>query len=142
MTAYHYTSASPDRARIKVLIVDDNPQVLQDLRTFLELAGELEVIGEANNGLEAVRLAQELTPDIVVMDLEMPIMDGYEATRQIKSHIPPPRVVILSVYAGDKEREKARLVGADGFVVKGANYEKLIRIINRRRNFSSEDIGE
>ncbi len=112
--------------KTRVLLVDDNRQVLQDLHLFLELPGELQVIGEATNGLEAVHLTQELSPDTVVMDLEMPVMDGFEATRQIKALNPATRVVILSVHARAEEREKARLAGADGFVVKGASYEVLV----------------
>ena len=65
----------------------------------------------------------KLSPEVVVMDLEMPGMDGYEATRRIKARHPAPRVVILSVHAGPEKRERARMAGADGFVVKGANYQ-------------------
>jgi DNA-binding NarL/FixJ family response regulator len=120
----------------RVLLVDDNPQVLQDLRIFLELPGELEVIGEAINGLEAIRLTQELSPDAVVMDLEMPIMDGFSATLQIKSQNPMTKVVILSIHAGAEEREKGRLAGADGFLVKGVSYEVLLdTILGKREDF-------
>ncbi len=126
MTAEQFVSAHPERVRKRVLIVDDNPQVLHELRLFLETTGEVEIIGEASNGLEAIRIAQELNPDVVLMDLEMPIMDGYEATRQIKIHASSPRVVILSVHAGLEEPNKAYLAGADGFIVKGASYEALL----------------
>ncbi len=129
MTSDQFVLAHPDHVRKRVLIVDDNPQVLQDLRLFLETPGELEVIGEAANGLEAVFLVQKLAPDVVVIDLEMPIMDGYEATRQIKKHAPAPRVVILSVHASWEDQDKVRLAGADGFVIKGASYEVLMDAI-------------
>ncbi|MDD5368847.1 MAG: response regulator transcription factor [Anaerolineaceae bacterium] len=123
------TTPYPNDARRRVLLIDDNPQVRQDLRLFLELPGELKVVGEATNGQEAIRLTHDLTPDAVVMDLEMPVMDGYEATRQIKSLPCPPRVIILSVYAGPDEREKAHVAGADGFLVKGCIYEDLVNAI-------------
>jgi DNA-binding NarL/FixJ family response regulator len=121
------SGTNPDK--IRVLLVDDIPQVLQDMRVFLELAGGLEVIGEASNGQEAVHLAYHLKPDTVVMDLEMPIMDGFEATRQIKAQHPGIRVVILSVHAGMEEKEIARLAGADAIVIKGASYEVLMDAI-------------
>jgi len=113
----------------RVIIVDDMPQVLQDLRQLLELTGQIEVVAEAANGQEAVRLAGDLLPDAVLMDLEMPGMDGYEATRLIKQHPSAPRVIILSVHAGPGERESARAVGADGFIMKGVDYEVLVNAI-------------
>jgi DNA-binding NarL/FixJ family response regulator len=105
------------------------PQVLHDLRQLLELSGAVEVIGEARDGQEAIRLCAKLSPEVVVMDLEMPGMDGYEATCRIKQRQPSPRVVILSVHAGPVEQERARATGADGFVMKGANYEVLVNAI-------------
>jgi len=122
-------STYPDHARHRVLLVDDSPQVLQDLRLLLELQGGMEIIAEAVNGQEAVRLAADLAPDVVVMDLEMPVMNGYEATRQIKSRLPAPRVVILSVHAGPVELDRARAAGADRFVIKGARYEILLNAV-------------
>jgi DNA-binding NarL/FixJ family response regulator len=118
-----------NRARLRVILVDDSPHVLQDLHLLLELPGEIEIIAEASNGQEAIRLVDTDAPDVVVMDLEMPIMNGYEATRWIKSRIPAPRVVILSVHTGLEEQEKARAAGADGFVVKGAGFEVLMNAI-------------
>ncbi len=98
--------------RLRVLLVDDMAQVLNELHQLLELTGLIEIIAEARNGAEAVRLAAELAPDAILMDLEMPGMDGYEATCRIKQRQPSPRVVILSVHAGPIEQERARAAGA------------------------------
>ncbi len=121
----------------RVIIVDDMPQVLQDLRQLLELTGQIEIVAEAANGEEAVRLAGDLRPDAILMDLEMPGMDGYEATRRIKQGPSAPRVIILSVHAGSGERERARAVGADGFITKGVNYEVLVNAILGRNGSPS-----
>jgi DNA-binding NarL/FixJ family response regulator len=113
----------------RVVIVDDNPQVLQDLRQFFEMFNEVEIVGEASNGQEAIRLVQKLKPDVVVMDLEMPIMDGYEATQKLKANSATPRVVILSIHTGSEVQEKVKAAGADGFIIKGACYEVLVNAI-------------
>ena len=116
---------------IRVLIVDDIPQVRQGLKILLGLVTRnlrpgIEVIGEARDGREAVEQARSLQPDVVLMDLEMPILDGYEATRKIKADLPTTRVIILSIHAGPGEQELAYAVGADGFVVKGSGYQVLL----------------
>ncbi len=116
-------------APIRLLLADDAPQVLHDLHQLLELTGLIEIVAEARNGQEAVRLAAELGPDAILMDLEMPGMDGYTATHAIKSRLPAPRVIILSVHAGSQERQRAQAAGADEFVVKGASYEVLVNAI-------------
>ena len=123
------TNPSRRPSRIRALLVDDAAQVRHDLRQLLELSGLVQVAGEAGDGLEAVRLAAELAPDVIVMDLEMPGLDGFEATRRIKARRPAPRVVILSVHAGPGEEARARAAGADGFVVKGASYPALLNTI-------------
>ena len=128
---------------VRVLVVDDNPQVLHDLRQLLELSGAVEVVGEAESGLEAVRLAAGLSPDVVVMDLEMPVMDGYKATARIKAGQPAPRVVILSVHAGPGEVERARAAGADSFVAKGTGYQILLNaILGKDGSTNSFEKGE
>lgn len=129
MMASILPSSNQNHRRVRVLIVDDTPQVRRDLRQLLELTGEMEIVGEAANGQDAIRLTAELVPDAIVMDLEMPGMDGYEATRQIKVYRQAPRVVILSVHAGPEERQRAQAAGADGFVMKGNNYEVLVNAI-------------
>jgi DNA-binding NarL/FixJ family response regulator len=118
--------------QVRVLIVDDAPQVRRDLHMLLELSGQIEVVAEGGNGLEAIRLAAELSPEVVVMDLEMPGMDGYEATSLIKSRQLARRVIILSVHADPGNIERARAAGADGFVTKGDRYETLVNVILAR----------
>jgi len=113
----------------RVLIVDDVEQVRRDLRTALTLTGNIEIIGEAANGMEAVRLAESLKPDVILMDLEMPVMDGYEATRQVKSHCPSSRVVVLTVHDYESARVKAHESGVDAFLVKGASVESIVQSI-------------
>src|SRR5512137_1007176 len=98
---------------IRVLIVDDMAQVRRDLRTVLPLAGEvaglqIEVVGEAGDGQEAVQRAAALRPDIVLMDLEMPVMGGCEAARQIKTHSPGCRVIALTIHGDETARQQAR----------------------------------
>jgi len=133
-------SANQNHRRVRVLIVDDMPQVLHDLHQFLELTGDMESIAEATNGQDAIRLAAELSPDVVVMDLEMPGMDGFQATRQIKERGLAHRVVILSVHADPEDVERARSAGADEFVLKGASFKSLINAI-LARNGSPDPIN-
>lgn len=120
-------------AKRRVLIVDDNPQVRQELRTLLPLTGDIEIVGEAADGLQAVRLAQALQPEVVLMDLEMPGLDGYEATRQIKAGLPSCRVVTLTVHGYEAARLRAMEAGADVFLEKGAPLGALVNAIYERR---------
>jgi DNA-binding NarL/FixJ family response regulator len=114
---------------IRVLIVDDVERVRQDLRTFLTLAGNIEIIGEARNGLEAVQRVEALCPQVVLMDLEMPVMDGFEAARQIKVAHPACRVIALTIHAGESERQRAFDAGMADVIAKGAPMETLLRAI-------------
>jgi len=119
----------PNIRPLRVLLVDDSVQVRRELGQLLELSGLVQVVGEAADGQEAIRLADELSPQVIVMDLEMPGVDGYAATRQIKKHQPALRVVILSVHATPDAERRAREAGADCFVVKGASYPILLSAI-------------
>ena len=116
-------------APLRLLIVDDVPHVREELRTALTLAGGIDVVGEASNGREAIDLAVRLVPDVVLMDLEMPVMEGQEAARQIKVRCPTCRVVALTVHGDEETRRKAILAGIDGFIVKGAALETLMRAV-------------
>jgi len=118
---------------IRVLIVDDMPQVRQDLRLLLQLSNEVEVVGEAANGQEAIRQAGLLNPDVVVMDLEMPILDGLKATAQIVQMKLSKRVVVLSVHSEPEDIQKAKLAGADAFIQKGSPYSALMEAIQPKQ---------
>ncbi len=114
------------RQRLRVLIVDDMPHVREQLVLLLELTGQVQVVGEATNGAEAVAQAEALRPEAVIMDLEMPGMNGLQATQQIKALDLAPRVVILSVHETAADIENAREAGADAFVEQGASLERLL----------------
>ena len=115
--------------RIRILIVDDMASVRQGLRTILQLSEGFEVVGEACNGLEAVRAVELLKPDVVLMDLEMPVLSGLEATQRIKERQPGLGVVILTIHGSDEVREEAAGAGSDAFVEKEAPTERLLATI-------------
>ena len=114
---------------IRIMIVDDLAQVRRGLRTVLELMEDLLVVGEAANGFEAVQMVERLSPDIVLMDLEMPGMDGFEATRQIKGRRRATGVVALTIHGHNGARRQADLAGVDAFVEKGTGVEILTNTI-------------
>jgi DNA-binding NarL/FixJ family response regulator len=115
----------------RVLIVDDVSQVRKDLRLLLELSGEVEVVGEAANGLEAILQAETLLPDAILMDLEMPGVDGFESARQIKTRFPTCQVIAFSIHSYPQAWQKARQVGMDGFIEKGAPLPEILQIIQQ-----------
>ena len=117
--------------KIKLLIVDDHAVVRQGLRGFLELTEEFEVVAEGANGLEAVSLAQELQPDVVLMDLVMPEMDGIEATRRIKLANPDMKVLILSSFGDENNVLPAIQAGALGYILKDIDPEELADAIRK-----------
>jgi DNA-binding NarL/FixJ family response regulator len=143
MMAHLSPLAAADLRPLRVLLVDDSVQVRHELRQLLELSGMVQIVGEAGDGLEAVRLAAELSPEAIVMDLEMPVLDGFEATRRIKTQMPAQRIVILSVHAGAETEQRARAAGADSFVVKGSDYRTLLNaILGKDGPFLSFEEGE
>ena len=115
----------------KILIVDDREVVRTELRNLFELAGTVTVVGEAEDGWDAVRQAEILRPDIVLMDLEMPGLDGLEATRQIKSHHLAQVVIVFTVYGSEFNRQKAKEAGADAFIVKGTDLYVLLNLFDQ-----------
>jgi YesN/AraC family two-component response regulator len=111
-------------AKIRVLIADDRPRSRNGLRAVVATWPNIEVVGEAGNGQEAVRLAEAGQADAVLMDVCMPVMDGLTATRLIKEHQPQIKVVILTMYP--MYRKEALSAGADAFLVKGCSTEDLL----------------
>ncbi|HEV8649932.1 MAG TPA: response regulator [Actinomycetes bacterium] len=110
------TGSGPGAAVPRVLLVDDCAEVRQGLRELLEDEG-IEIVGEAADGAAGVSRATELAPDVVLMDLRMPVMDGIAATRQIKQALPLTQVLILTAY--DEWEHSARVAGAYAYLVKG-----------------------
>jgi DNA-binding NarL/FixJ family response regulator len=114
---------------IRILIADDHSVVRQGLRMFLALDSELEVVGEATNGAEALRMAHELKPDVVLMDLLMPVMDGIAATRAIRRELPDTEVIALTSVLEDKAIFGAVQAGAIGYLLKDTQADELCRSI-------------
>jgi DNA-binding NarL/FixJ family response regulator len=107
-----------------VLIADDSARTREGLRALFATWPELVVVGEAANGREAVRLVAECRPDVVLMDIHMPVLDGVEAARLIKEQWPTMTVVVLTMYA--TEQHAALATGADAFVMKGSGPDRLL----------------
>ncbi len=114
---------------IRILITDDHGVVRQGLRMFLSLEPDLEVVGEASNGREALALARELRPDVVLMDLLMPVMDGIAATEAIRSELPEVEVIALTSVLEDTSVSGAVRAGAIGYLLKDTDAEELKRAI-------------
>ena len=116
---------------IKILIVDDHALLRRGLTTLLGFDKSLSVAGDAKNGAEAVKAALKLKPDVVVMDLSMPVMDGVEATRRIREALPSTRVLILTTYSTSVDVARAMKAGASGAFVKDADDDRLIEAIHK-----------
>jgi two-component system response regulator NreC len=114
---------------IRVLLADDHLVLRAGLRALLESEGDLQVIAEAGTGDEAIRLAQERQPDVVVMDLGMPGLGGLEAIRQIRRSMPQIRIVVLSMHSGREVVMQAIEAGSDGYVPKSAAHMNLLQAI-------------
>ena len=116
---------------MRILIADDNAVIRSGIRAILQARPEWEVCGEAVNGRTAVLLSRELRPDIIIMDIGMPIMNGLEATEQLTTDGCDTRVLIFTLHESQTLREKARAVGACGYVVKYQGSRSLINALER-----------
>jgi DNA-binding NarL/FixJ family response regulator len=114
---------------IRVLLADDHVLVRQGIRQFLEDEGNIEVVAEADDGAQALRLIEQHQPDIAVLDIRMPEMTGIEATRRIKTQFPHVRVLILTAYDDDPYVFALLQAGADGYVLKTASADELVRAV-------------
>jgi NarL family two-component system response regulator LiaR len=116
---------------IRVLIVDDHTIVRKGVKALLAETSDIQVVGEAENGLEAIKLSKQLEPDVILMDLLMPKMDGIEATRQISSQQPQVRLLVLTSFVGDDKVFPAIKAGAMGYLLKDSEPAELIRSIHK-----------
>jgi NarL family two-component system response regulator LiaR len=114
---------------IRVLIVDDHAVVREGLRSFLELQDGMEIAGEAGDGAEGVAVAEQVDPDVVLMDLVMPKLDGVEAMRQLRERVPGARVIVLTSFLEDDRLLPAMRAGAAGYLLKNVQPQELARAI-------------
>jgi DNA-binding NarL/FixJ family response regulator len=119
----------PPTRRIRVLIADDHPVIRKVVRLTLEQQPHLEVCGEAVGGAQAVEKAKEIKPDVVVLNVTMPIMDGFAASREIKRHIPETAIVILSSNVDKRFLEEAKRIGARAYVSRSKAGSALVTAI-------------
>ncbi len=116
-------------APIRILSVDDHPLMRAGVASFLATEPGLSVVGEAANGEEALEKFRELRPDLVLMDLSMPVMDGLEATQAILEEFPDARIIVLTTYAGDEDVHRALDAGAVGYVLKDMLVADILKVI-------------
>lgn len=117
------------KSTIRVLLADDHQLVRQGIEALLMAAKDIEIIGEARDGVEAVELAQRLQPDIVLMDIQMPRLDGLAATRQLVAAGCPTRVLVLSMREDEEAARRAAEAGAWGYQIKNSSREELVQAI-------------
>ncbi|HET7658657.1 MAG TPA: response regulator transcription factor [Bacillales bacterium] len=115
---------------ISILLVDDHLVVLQGLRFFLETQKDFEIVGEAPNGNEATKLVDDLQPDVILMDLSMPVMDGIEATKLIKKAHPNVKIIVLTSFSDQDHVLPALRAGAEGYQLKDIEPDELVRTIH------------
>jgi DNA-binding NarL/FixJ family response regulator len=131
--------------RIAVLLADDHTVVRQGLRALLESEGDMSVVGEAENGRQAVMLTKKTLPDVVVMDVAMPVLNGIEATRQIARQTPSTKVLGLTSYGDDDYVAQLMAAGASGFLIKQTAADdllKAIRQVHQGKTFLSPEVAK
>jgi NarL family two-component system response regulator LiaR len=139
------STADSGAARIRVLIVDDHEMVRSGLARFLLVADDLELVGEASTGAEAVRLSDVLRPDVVLMDMVMPDMDGVAATRAIRERNPDVRVIALTSFPEEDLVQKALEAGALSYLMKNVEAEELsaaIRLAKENRSMLAAEAAQ
>ncbi len=130
---------------ISILIVDDHRVVLDGLRLLLETKGDIKVVGEAVTGREAVQKARELKPDIVIMDIAMPELNGIEAAQQISKLFPATRIIVLSMHSTTEHVMRALKAGAQGYLLKestGAELMDAVQAVSAGHRYMSQKISD
>ena len=119
--------------KIKILVVDDHPLVRFGVISQLKTSHEFEVVGEAEDGEEAVQKAEKLSPDLILMDMSLPVLDGWEATRRLKADTATASIPIigLTAHAMSSDRQLALEAGCNDYATKPVEFDKLIEMINR-----------
>jgi two-component system response regulator NreC len=131
--------------RKKIVVAEDHTILREGLTALVSSNPSLEVVGEAQDGMEAVSLAESLKPDLILMDLSMPRMDGTEAIREIKKQEPSPKIIVLTVHRSEEYLLRALQAGADGYILKDATKSELLLAIDNvfsGRSYLSPSISE
>lgn len=125
------------QTKIRILLADDHTVVRQGIRALLMAEGDFQIVGEVGTGRQAVTIAKELQPDVVVMDIAMPSLNGLEATRQISTQVPASKVLVLSTYSDDHYVRQLIEAGAIGYLVKQTAANDLVRAIREAHKGNS-----
>ncbi len=128
MKRQELTDSSPKKL-ITVLLAEDNANFRKSLKLLIESDGDIEIVGQAKNGREAVQLAMNLHPQVIVMDIAMPLLNGLEATRQIMEASPATRVLILSAHPDPEYVKQAVILGASGYLIKQSSTQVLAQAV-------------
>ena len=132
-------------SRIRVFVVDDHEVLREGIAAILDPEPNLEVVGTASNGLEAIQLYDRLRPDVTLMDLQMPVMDGLEAIIKIREKTPRARFVVLTTYRGDVQAVRALKAGACGYLLKSSLIDQLltaIRVVHAGQRYIPGEIAQ
>ena len=135
----------PERRRIRVLIADDHPVLRDGLASILQLRDDMELVGEAVDGADAIEKHRELRPDITLMDLQMPKIDGLAAIEAIRKENPSSRIIVLTTYAGDVQALRAIKAGAAAYLLKSGVRNELveaIRSVHLGRRYIQSEVAE
>ena len=120
--------------KTRILVVDDHQMIRNGLKSLIAFQNDMEIVGEAENGQEAIAKTRKLHPDVILMDINMPVMDGIEATRRILAEMPDTKILALSMWSDDGNRSEMKRAGARKYLLKDGDIDELIAAIRDARD--------